>query len=132
MDISKERQRLRDLFYGQIRLLKTFVGVRGLVKGGIYKTRLKCGKKGCRCERGELHEVWMFYRSKEGKTKIRTLSKKAVAEYGQYTRSYQRYRQARAELVRLHKEQLRIIDLIEEGLRKENRKIEQKLFRNGR
>jgi uncharacterized protein YjiS (DUF1127 family) len=132
MDISKDRQRLRGLFYSQMRLLQTFLGTRGLVKGGIYKTKLKCGKKGCRCERGELHEVWMFYRSEEGRTKIRTLSKEAVTEYGQYTRSYQRYRQARAELVRLHKEQLRLIDLLEEGLRKENRKIEQKLFRNGR
>ena len=132
MDISRGRQRLRGLFYSQMRLLQTFLGTRVLVKGGIYKTKLKCGKKGCKCERGELHEVWMFYRSEEGKTKIRTLSKEDVTEYGKYTRSYQKYRQARAGLVRLQKEQLRIIDLIEEGLRKENRKVEQKLFRNGR
>jgi len=132
MDISRDRQRLRGLFYSQMRLMQIFLGTRGLVKGGIYKTRLKCGKKGCRCERGELHEVWMFYRSEEGKTKIRTLSREDVTEYGKYTRSYQRYRQARAELVRLQKEQIGLIDQIEEGLRKENWRIEQKLFRNGR
>jgi hypothetical protein len=132
MDISKYRQELRVLFDDERELIETFLVIRGLVKGGIYKTKLKCGKKGCKCERGELHEVWMHYRSEGGKTKTRTIRKEEVQEYERYTRNYQRYRQSRAELIKLHKKQIRLIDLIEEGLRKENSGIEKKLFKKKR
>lgn len=132
MDISKYRQELRNLFIRQMKMLWIFLETRAIIKGGIYKTRLKCGKKGCRCEKGKLHEVWMFYRSEEGKTKIRTMNEEYVSVYGQYIRNYQRYRQTRAELVKIHKEQIRLINLIEDGLNEENRNIEQKFLKKGR
>jgi len=69
MDISKDRQRLRGLFYGQMRLLQTFLGIRGLVKGGIYKTKLKCGKKGCKCERGDYMKYGCFIAVKKERQK---------------------------------------------------------------
>lgn len=129
MDISRCRQELKRLLATQEKEVDVILGIRGLIKGGIYKTKTKCGKKGCRCEGGkELHEVWKLYRSKDGKTETRSIKEEDVYEYERYTRDYQRYRQARAELVKLQREQIRLIDLIEEGLRKEKRKIEQKLF----
>lgn len=132
MDISRSRQELRRLFIRQMELQWIFLRIRALVKGGIYKTRLKCGKPGCRCEKGKKHGVWMFYRSEGGKTRIRTLSEKDVHDYGHYTRDYQRYRRARAELVKLQREQLRLIDLLEDGLRRGKRNVERILFRKVR
>lgn len=128
MDISKDRQQLAQLLQNQKELMQGILGARMLIKGGIYKTNLRCGKKGCKCGRGELHEVWMFYRSEGGKTKIRTLSKENAMEYERYTMGYQKYRRARAELVKIQKKQIRLIDHIEEGLRMNNRKIEKKLL----
>lgn len=120
MDISKYRQRLRGLFAKQMKLVDVFLGTRVLMKGGIYRSKSKCGKKGCKCEKeGELHEVWKFYWSEEGRTKIRSISKEEIFRYGKLTRNYRRFRWARAELVKLHREQIRLIDQIEKGLRKD-------------
>ena len=128
MDISKYRLRLRNLFEEQMKLLNIFLGIRELIKGGIYMTRTKCGKKGCKCESGkELHSVWRFYRSKEGKTEIKTIDEEKMFKYENYTKNYQRYRQARAQLVKLQRQQIKIIDLIEKGIRKE--KIVHQLFK---
>ena len=132
MDISRCRQELKDLLAKQEKEVDAILGVRGLIKGGIYKTKTKCGKKGCRCAKGELHTIWVLYRSENGKTETRSIKEEDVYEYGHYTDDYQKYRQARAALVKLHRKQLMLVDLIEEGLRKEKRGIEQKLFVKGR
>lgn len=119
MDISKYRQKLNQIFNEQMRLSKVFLSRMPLIKGGIYKTKLKCGKEGCRCIReGKLHVVWMFYCSERGKTVIRTISEDDAFRYEKFTLGYRRFRQARASLVKLHKEELKIIDTLERGLRK--------------
>jgi len=126
MNISKCRQELSQMFKEQRGLLKVFLSRMPLVKGGIYKTKLKCGKDGCRCIReGELHTVWMFYRSERGKTVIRTIRENDVFRYEKFTLEYRRFRQARARLVKIHKEELKLIDILEKGLRK--KKIEDKI-----
>lgn len=132
MDVSDCRQQIRSTLAREDRIVRALLGVRSLIKGGFYKTRIKCGKKGCKCEEGELHAVWMFYCSEKGKTKIRTMSQHDVYAYNQYADNYKKYRQGRAELVKLYKEQLRLIDSLEKGLRKEKRNIEQKLLRKRR
>lgn len=132
MDASRLRQKIVAGLLRREKVIHVMLDVRGLVKGGFYKTRLKCGKKGCKCERGELHEAWMFYRSERGKTIIRAVSPGEVSVYKQHTDNYKRYRRGRAELVKLSKEELRLIDLLEKALGKEKRKIELKLLRKRR
>ena len=78
----------------------------------------KCGKEGCKCEKeGKLHEVWKFYWSEGGRTWIRSISEADIMSYGKYVKEYQKYRQARAELVKLQREQIKIVYMIENGLR---------------
>jgi len=123
MDLSKYRLRFRRLVGEQMKLMSVFLGQRILVKGGVYQTKTKCGNKRCKCEReSKLHLVWRLYSSHKGKTQIRTLKKRDVLKYKKLTQNYQRFRRARAHLVKIHKEQIRLLNLLEKGLRKEVRK----------
>lgn len=118
MDVSGYRQQLHNLFNEQKRLVGTILRIRGIVRGGIYRSRSKCGKKGCKCEKeNKLHETWKFYWSEGGKTRIRSISESDIMSYGRYTKEYQKYRYARAELVKLCRKQIKIIDLMEKELR---------------
>ena len=118
MDVSRCRQRLQGLFAEQRRLLEVLLGVRGIVRGGIYLTKSKCGKAVCKCEKeGKLHEVWKYYWSEGGKTRIRSISEADRINYLRYTKEYQKYRRVRAELVKTQQEQIKLIGLLEKGLR---------------
>ena len=97
MDISRYRQQLQGLFTEQRRLLEVLLGVRGIVRGGIYRTKSKCGKAGCKCEKeGKLHEVWKYYWSEGGKTHMRSISEADRINYLRHTKEYQKYRWARS------------------------------------
>ncbi|MBW2045886.1 MAG: hypothetical protein JRI96_13560 [Deltaproteobacteria bacterium] len=122
MDLSQCRLRFRKSIDEPIKLLPIFLGKRLLIKGGVYQTKTKCGNKGCKCEReGKLHVVWRFYRSNKGKTEIRTLKKGDVTEYKRFTQNYRRFRWARARLVKIHREQIKLLNFLEQGLRREER-----------
>ena len=117
MDISHCRQRLRQLSEEQESLLPILFGRKPLVKGGVYQTRTKCGKKGCKCEReGELHVVWRFYRSREGKTEIRSLKGEDIVRYKRLTENYRMFRCARARWVKIQRRQIELINFLEEGM----------------
>lgn len=118
MDLSKCRLRLRELINEEVRLLNIFIDRRPLIKGTVYLMKTKCGKKGCKCERvGQLHTAWRFSRSQEGKTQAEYLSKKDVLRYKRLTQNYRRFRRARARLVKIHQEQIKLLNFLEEGLR---------------
>ncbi len=119
MNLSQFRLKLRQLITEEIGLMKIFMERRPLLKGTVYLMETKCGRKGCKCEReGQLHTAWRFTRSHEGKPKAQYLTKEEVAKYKRLTQNYQRFRRARARLVKIHVEQMKIINLLEKGLRK--------------
>lgn len=119
MDLSWYRLKLRRLCSEEMKFVPIFLRRKPLLRGGIYKTKTKCGKKGCRCQReGKLHIVWRFYSSDKGKTKIKTLKRGDILTYQKFTQNYRRFRQARARLVKIHREKIRLINLIENGLSK--------------
>jgi len=123
MDASKQKQKLRKLVGEQLRQIKIIVGQKALVKGTIFLMETKCGKKGCKCARkGELHKAWCICYSEAGKGKVRTLSKEKVLKYKKLTGNYRRFRQARAQIVKLHKAQIETINNIESALSQNRRK----------
>ncbi len=120
MNLSQNRKKLKFLISRLENLAEVFCSRQPLIKGSIYKTKTKCGSDNCRCAReGQLHEVWRVTRSHQGKTQTRTLKPQEVSKYKKYTRSYRSHRKARAELVKLNKKLLKVVDEIE----KEKRKI---------
>ncbi len=38
-----------------------------IINGGVYSQRVRCGKKNCKCARGETHTAFYFFTSRNGK-----------------------------------------------------------------
>ena len=50
-----------------------------ILKGTVQEQRVRCGKKGCRCARGELHTAYYrFWRGREGKQHKEYIPKRDV------------------------------------------------------
>jgi hypothetical protein len=87
-----------------------------LIKGTVYRKKTKCGKKGCRCEKKrEFHTVWCISRSNQGKSQTRSLGNQDVDRYKKLASEYRKFRQARADLVKLQHTVLETVNRIEDG-----------------
>lgn len=117
MTLSQARLRLRRLLKEQGELLKVFLARRRLIKGGVYQARALCGKPNCRCLReGALHTHWRLYWTEQGKSRLRPLKGAEVKYYQKLTRNYQKFRKARARLVKIHQAMIELINCLEQGL----------------
>ncbi len=106
--LSRTRQALVQLREEFGQLLEVFLARDPLVKVSVYTLRRQCGKPTCACARGDLHGTVVLSWSEAGRTRLRSLPP---------GRRYQRFRRARARLVKLHAEMLALIDALEAGRR---------------
>jgi hypothetical protein len=85
----------------------------------VYELHTRCGKRSCHCasEDGPLHSATVLSWSEQGKTRLRVLPPGEQAHFRSGTAEYRRFRQARAELVKLHRQLLAHIDRLEKALR---------------
>lgn len=121
MTLSQCRLRLRQLIGEQVKLLAVLLGRKRLIKGGVYQSKSRCGKPNCRCVReGVLHLVWRLYWTEGGKTRVKALRQSVVYDYQRLTANYQRFRKARARLVKIHREMIGLINLLEQGMTKKS------------
>ncbi|NQT93672.1 MAG: hypothetical protein HQ559_13005 [Lentisphaerae bacterium] len=113
MDASQLRkqiqQRQREIGE-QLRVLKQR---RPLVRGNTYNLRRRCGKAGCRCQDGHLHESWVLSVPEKGRKRMRAVPKGKRPQWQQMTERYRRFRRARARLVKLFAEIIKLIDELE-------------------
>lgn len=121
--LSRLRQKLARLKDMPAPLLAPFLDRSPMIKGTLYPLRRKCAKPYCRCARGPLHETMVLSASVSGKTRLWTVPQERIEAMHQMTEQYRRFRQARAELVKLYarhsSQMLRLIDAIERLRRKE-------------
>ncbi|MEI7902949.1 MAG: DUF6788 family protein [bacterium] len=113
MDISRLRQQLREAGRQFDRQLRTLKEHDPLLRGGVYRLRRKCGKAGCRCARGELHESWVLLTREQGVQRMRAVPKGQLAKWRAWTECYRRFRLARRELTRQYREVLKLASLLE-------------------
>lgn len=119
MTLSQARQKLRRLVTEQVKLLTVLLARKHLIKGGVYLNKTRCGKPNCKCVReGILHTSWKLYWTEDGKTQQQTLKKSEVAYYQKLTKNYMRFRKARARMVKIHQEMMKLINLLEKGMTK--------------
>jgi hypothetical protein len=111
--ISRIRQQIARLA-GQRRAVERVLLERSaLLKGTILEVQRTCGKAGCRCARGHRHSCWQLSASVGGKTRTRNVPRRYVAEVKRLTKSYRRFRRARAVWVGLNAEMLKRINEME-------------------
>ncbi len=119
MTLSQARLKLRQLANELLKLLDIFLARKPLIKGGVYQTKSRCGKPNCKCvKEGAFHSVWRLYWSEGGKTKLIAIKKGTVYDYQRLTANYQRFRRARARLVKIYQEMIQLINFLEKGLTK--------------
>jgi len=119
MTLSQARLKLKQLANELLKLIDIFLSRKPLIKGGVYQSRSRCGKPNCRCVReGALHGVWKLYWTEGGKTKQQAIKKGTVYDYQRLTANYQRFRKARARLVKIYQEMIQLINFLEKGLTK--------------
>ena len=113
MDASQLRQNLqqcqRDVS-DQLGVLKLR---RPLIRGNVYNLRRKCGKSVCRCQEGHLHESWVLSVPEKGRKRLETVPEGKRTQWQQMAERYRQFRRARAQLVKLFSEILRLVDELE-------------------
>lgn len=109
--LSRLRQSLSRLRDEANQLLDVFLRREPLTRGSVYELRRKCGKPSCCCAtEGQLHAVTVLSVSEEGRTRLRTIPPDQIATLRALTAQYQRFRRARARLVKVHRQMVTVID----------------------
>jgi hypothetical protein len=111
--LSDLRSQLRQSQQELQTLLEAFLGRESLLPGSVYILRRKCGKKNCRCARGELHESTVLSYRGQGRTQNVSPPPEQIPTLRKLTGDYRHCRQARAQLVRLQQQMLKVVDALE-------------------
>lgn len=116
---SQLRQSLRRLADEARHLIRPFFSDRPVIKGSVYELKRKCGKPGCKCAQGQLHRCMVVSSSEKGRTRLTVIPRGFLAETQGKVQCYQGLRRARARLVEVHREMIRIMDKMEAMRREE-------------
>jgi hypothetical protein len=111
--LSSLRAQMLDLTKHIQQLQETFLLREPLLPGSVYTLKRRCGKPNCRCARGHLHQTEVL--SYRGGPRPRNVTPRPeqLKLFKQGTEAYRRFRQARAQLVKLQRQMLKLVDRIE-------------------
>jgi len=115
--LSRYRAALQEAIEKLAELVEVGYERKPLVKGKVYELARKCGKPSCRCAEGKLHRSMVLSWSEQGKTRLFSIPPERVEELREKSERYVEYRAARAEVTRLHRRILELLDRIERGRR---------------
>jgi len=116
---SRLRQALLQLLDEMRGLVEPFLSDRPVVKGTVYELKRKCGKPGCKCAQGQLHSRMVLSASERGKTRLRVIPRGFLVDIQKRVRRYQELRRARARVVEIHRQMLKVMDQMEAMRREE-------------
>lgn len=77
------------------------------IKGSLVVNRRRCGKAGCRCNRGELHESLAFTYKKDGRSYLLHIPKHLEAEAREAHKEYKKLKRIVQQISRLNIEILK-------------------------
>jgi len=110
---SRLRQSLLLLIEEMKGLIEPFFSDRPVLKGTVYELKRKCGKPGCKCAQGALHARMVLSASESGKTRLRAVPRGFLVDTQQRVKRYQQLRRARARVVQIHRQMLKLMDAME-------------------
>lgn len=122
--LSSLRTQLLQLTQDIQQLQEIFLQREPLLPGSVYTLKRRCGKPNCRCVEGHLHQTEVL--SYRGGSRPRNITPQPaqLKRFKQGAEAYRRFRQARARLVKLQRQMVKLIDLIEaERVRQGERKF---------
>lgn len=90
------------------RLVEKIVSCKDMLQGSIVKINSRCGKKGCRCERGEYHGISHYLSYKEGgRTQMVYIPRHLLKEVEKRIADFKGYWQLGVELSKVNLKELR-------------------------
>lgn len=92
----RARSRLAQLIHGQ-----------GLLRGSLLERGRVCGKSGCKCARGELHQSLYLVISEKGRTRQLFIPKDWEALVRRWVRNHHDARELMEEVSRIYWEKVR-------------------------
>jgi uncharacterized protein DUF6788 len=115
---SRQRALLAKLEQQYRRHLENLLAPRELLKGSVYRLKTRCGKPSCRCAtpQGPLHSTLVLSWSQGGKARLRSLPGSDLLRWRRLAEAYRHFRQARAQLVKLHRQILGAINRLQQAL----------------
>lgn len=116
-DKSRLRQQLRRTEESRRAHIQKILDERGPLRRGAFVTVLrKCGKPNCRCATGEGHPAKYLSVKEGGHTRMIYIPNHLEVAVADKARRYRSFRRARAELAKLARRSLEIIDELEQAL----------------
>jgi Family of unknown function (DUF6788) len=116
-DPAALRQLLARAEQARQQQLRVLFGTRQrMVRGSFVVLGKKCGKAGCACARGELHPTRYLSASQDGRTRMVYVSAAQAATLKPAAERYQRFRRARAQLVKLSTHTVALADRLQQAL----------------
>ncbi len=79
--------------------------MRGEIRAGAHQ--------GCKSAQGELHARMVVSASEKGRTRLQVIARGFLGEVEERVRRYQELRRARARLLAIHREMLKVLDEVE-------------------
>lgn len=113
---SKARQQLRQTEGARAAHLERVLKANAMVEGSFVELGRKCGKPSCKCATGEKHYSKYLSRSVEGRTKLVYVPGRDEVELNRKAERYRRFRQARAELMKLAAHTAELADELQAAL----------------
>ena len=106
--LSSLRAQLLQLNEDIQQLQEIFLEREPLLPGSVYTLKRRCGKPNCRCAEGHLHHTEVLsYRGGSRPRNITPLPAQ-LARFKQGAETYRRFRQARAHLVKLQRQMVKL------------------------
>lgn len=118
-DPSRLRQRLKILAEEIPALAQIALDRSPLWRGLVHDAGRKCGKPNCHCVDGTLHVSTVLADRSGEKQRNFSLAGRDLPLFTRLTEDYRKVRKARARLVKITAEMLRLFDQLEEIRRKE-------------
>ncbi len=123
MNTSRLRQRINLHFRDLAKVKDELAARRPVARGIVYVLKRKCGKAGCRCQKGKLHPQICLAWREEGRGRLRPLkAAKEINKYERLTANHRRFRKARARFIKLSKEVVALANKLEQEMLKKGDK----------
>lgn len=116
MELPEQRRELYRHVGDLVRVLESLDTRHAQIRSSLYQHRIRCGRPNCHCAQGPGHVRWcLSFESSRGRH-TRSLSEEELRDLAPGAEAYRRYRQLRAEVCRLFRRILALVDRIQKTL----------------
>lgn len=107
---SQTRQRIASCYQSLGQILQWFGGREPLLKGSAYLRRRRCGKGGCRCAQGRLHQDKVLAIRRQGRIQIQSVKSGNGPGRLEAIRRWRQFQENRREFLKTMNQLLSAVD----------------------